>query len=138
MEIQSSVHNRINRVSDYGERKFLPIESGPGKTTINNNNIEARKAKLREAAKGFEAIFARQLLSSMRSALTDGGMFGSGTTGEIYNDMMDNAIAEQISLRSALGLADIIYKQMVKNIESESNSGNSENTLNDVKDGTGK
>jgi len=137
MEFQSSVHNRVNTVPDYGERKFLPIESGPGKTTI-NNNIEARKAKLREAAKGFEAIFARQLLKSMRSALTDSGMFGSGTTGEIYSDMMDNAIAEQISLRSALGLADIIYKQMVKNIESESNSGNSENTVNDVKDGTGK
>ena len=35
---------------------------------------------------------------------------------------MDNAISEKIAERGDLGLADTIYKQMVKSIESENKS----------------
>ena len=138
MEIQSSAGNRMHKLPDNGEKKFLPFKSGPAAKNIKNDDIDARKAKLRKAAQGFEAIFARQLLKSMRTGLTNGGMFGSGSVGEIYSDMMDNAIAEQISEHSGLGLADTIYRQMVKSIETGSNSDNNENNVNNVKDGTGK
>ena len=138
MEIQSSAGNHMYKLPDKGERKFLPLKSGPAANKIKNNDIEARKAKLRKAAQGFEEIFARQLLKSMRTSLTSGGMFGNGSIGEIYSDMMDNAMAEQISVRSGLGLADIIYKHMVKSIESDSNPGNTENNINYVKDRAGK
>ncbi|MFC1561264.1 rod-binding protein [Candidatus Latescibacterota bacterium] len=108
------------------EKQSIPLDFGDIPRQLNklsslrgNYDIEARKAKLRKAAEGFEAIFVRQMLKSMRSTLTSGGMFGSGSVGEIYSDMMDNAISEKIAERGDMGLADIIYKQMVKSIESE-------------------
>jgi Rod binding domain-containing protein len=77
------------------------------------DTVKARKVKLRKAAEGFEAIFIRHILRIMRSSIQDGGMFGKGAAGEIYGDMMDNILAENMSKRSALGLADMLYRQKV-------------------------
>ena len=45
------------------------------------------------------------------------GMFGSGVAGEIYSDMMDTAVADKIAERGSLGLADMLYGQLVKRID---------------------
>ena len=127
------------------EKQFNPLEFGNIPKQLNklfslrgNDDIAAKKAKLRKAAGDFEAIFVRQILKSMRSTLTNGGMFGSGSVGEIYSDMMDNAISEKIAERGDMGLADIIYKQMVKSIESEYKSYTDKNYENIIKDRTKK
>ncbi len=108
------------------EKRFYPLKTDSAMKPVKkpfssreNNDIETRKARLLEAAQDFEAIFVRQLLKTMRSTLTTGGMFGSGSIGEIYSDIMDNAVAEKIAERSGLGLAESIYKQMIKSIESD-------------------
>jgi len=126
VRILSSTNAQKNfyKLTNNGEKQSLPLEFGDIPRQLNklsslskNVDIEARKAKLRKAAEGFEAIFIRQILKSMRSTLTSGGMFGNGSVGEIYSDIMDNAISEKIAERGDMGLADIIYKQMVKSIE---------------------
>lgn len=81
-------------------------------------SVVEQKEKLREAAKDFEAIFVRQLLKNMRSTLMDGGMFGDGTAGEIYSDMMENALAEKISETGSLGLGEQLYRRLVTRIDS--------------------
>jgi len=42
------------------------------------------------------------------------GMYGDGSSGEIYADMMDNAVAEQLSKKGVLGISDVIYRQLIK------------------------
>ncbi len=79
--------------------------------------FEEQKQRLRDAAQDFEAIFARQIMKHLRSGIIGDGMFGSGAAGEIYSDMMDNAIADKISERGDLGLADVLYRQLIKRIE---------------------
>ena len=104
-------------------RSFLPLKSVKGSVKlgkpISSNTNEAQKVKLRKATEGFEAIFIRLLLKTMRSTIPDGGMFGKGAVGEIYGDMMDNTLAEVMSRRSILGLADTLYRQLVREIEPE-------------------
>jgi len=51
---------------------------------------------------------------------------------------MDEAVAEAIAKRGDLGLADIIYNQMVKNIEFNDKSSVGENQKNIIKDMTEK
>lgn len=147
MKILSSnnIQKNIYKLRDNREKQSLPLEFGdiPGQlnklsSLRGNNNIEARKAKLRKAAGDFEAIFVRQILKSMRSTLISGGMFGSGSVGEIYSDMMDNAISEKIAERGDMGLADIIYKQMVKSIEAENKSYEVKNNKISIKGRTEK
>ena len=134
-----NAQNTMYKLPDNGEREFLPFESGTSTASFKKikNDIEfsgvEKKAKLRKTAESFEAIFIRQMLRSMRSSLLNGGMFGSGATGEIYSDIMDNAIAEKMAERSVLGLADLIYKRMVKNIDTDNTSSAVENSFNPVK-----
>jgi len=80
-------------------------------------DTDAQKVKLRNAARDFEAIFIRQILSSMHSTLDSGGMFGEGMAGSIYSDMMNTAIADKAAERGDMGLADILYRRMVKFID---------------------
>ena len=133
MNIQSSESIQLYKLPDRDEKKFLPFGSVNASKKVTNDDIEVKKAKLRKAAEGFEAIFTRLILKSMRTSFTNEGMFGTGSIGEIYSDMMDNAIAEKMSVRGELGLADANYKQMVKSIEFERNSDTPEDK-NIIKD----
>ncbi|MFC1692550.1 rod-binding protein [Candidatus Latescibacterota bacterium] len=125
--MKTIAHNNMNgtlvRKPGTGQRTFMPPTVRNDPFNIRNLNrmtsVEKEKARLLKATEGFEAIFIREILSTMRSSLQDGGMFGDGIAGQIYGDMMDNAIAETMSKRSALGLSDMLYRTLVKNIESK-------------------
>jgi flagellar protein FlgJ len=67
--------------------------------------------KLKEVAKKFEAVFARQMFKSMREAkLSDDDLFGSDATDQ-FRDMQDSNIADQFAGQGALGLGDLLVKQ---------------------------
>jgi peptidoglycan hydrolase FlgJ len=104
------------------DRKGIPINKN---TAQSAEAISARKAKLKKSAQGFEAIFIRQLLSSMSSTLPDGGMMGTGMAGDIYGDIINNSLSETMSKKSVLGLADILYNRMVKTIDRENTASSS-------------
>lgn len=93
----------------------LPYASA--NTAADSTGLAAAKARLHEATDDFEAILVRQLLSSMRSTLTDGGMFGDGLAGDVYSSFMDDAIAEKVTESGGLGLSDILYNRLVKVID---------------------
>jgi peptidoglycan hydrolase FlgJ len=95
-------------------RKAIPIKKSAPQSP---EKISAQKSKLKKSAEGFEAIFIRQLLSTMRATIPEGGMLGSGMAGDIYGDIINNAMSETMSKKSAFGLADIIYSRLVKTIE---------------------
>ena len=123
-----------------GTETFGPLRNASFKTShiLDKGTIEAKKAKLLKAAKDFEGILVKEILKSMRSTLTEGGMFGTGSAGEIYSDMMDDAIAQKVSSRGDMGLAEIIYKQMVKSIDPNDSVKMAGRTENVVKEYTGK
>ena len=78
-----------------------------------------RDAKFREAARGFEAIFTRQLLKTMRTTVPGAGLYGSGAAGDIYGDMIENGLSETMSEQGRLGIARLL----VNRFESRRNSG---------------
>lgn len=68
------------------------------------------EAKLRKAAQGFEAVFLRQMISSMRSASLGDGILDSDATQQ-FRDMSDAQVAEQMAGKGALHIADMLVKQ---------------------------
>jgi peptidoglycan hydrolase FlgJ len=67
--------------------------------------------KLIQAAKAFEAVFARQLMSSMRSAkLTEDDLFGSSAT-EQFQDMADSKVADSMAEKGTFGIAELLTQQ---------------------------
>lgn len=81
-----------------------------------SDDAALKDKRLKQAATDFEAIFVRQFMRSMRTSMLSGGMFGDGSTGEIYADMMDAAMADQFAEKGVLGISDVIYRQLVKEV----------------------
>ncbi len=75
--------------------------------------VDARALK---AAKDFEAIFLRTLLSSLEKTTGMGGG-GSPTTGQsTYGSMVVGAMADQISGSGGIGLADVVAKSLLGHV----------------------
>jgi len=68
-------------------------------------------ATLREVARQFESIFTKMMLNSMREASFGDPIFGSDQ-GDMYQGMMDDQLAVQLSQGRGLGLADMLIRQL--------------------------
>ena len=69
------------------------------------------RAKLTAAAKQFEAIFIRQMLSAARQTDFGGGLFASEALGT-FRQMQDERFAEIASQTGAFGIAKQIEAQL--------------------------
>jgi flagellar protein FlgJ len=70
----------------------------------------ANSANLEKAAKQFEAIFMRQMISSMRSASLSDGVFDSSAT-EQFQSMADSRTADSLAATGSMGIAELLMKQ---------------------------
>lgn len=75
--------------------------------------VDATRAKLHGAAKEFEAIFVRQMLSSARQAGFGDQLFGSGAV-DTFREMQDGKIADLVAQNGTLGLAKQIEAHMAR------------------------
>lgn len=73
-------------------------------------------AQLKQASKGVEAMFVKQLLGEMQKG---SNLFGEGQGSAIYSDLFNDAIAKQVADRGAFGIADLMVRQGSKRILSE-------------------
>lgn len=72
------------------------------------------KAALEKAAKGFEAIFVRSLMKTMReSKLDDGGIFDSSAVDQ-FQEMSDARMADSMSQNDGFGIAQLVLQQLDK------------------------
>jgi len=75
-------------------------------------------AALQEVGKHFEALFIQMMLQSMRQASPGDPLLG-GKEGEMYRDLFDKQISENLSSHGGLGLADIIVRQLRHDTQSQ-------------------
>ena len=79
---------------------------------------------LRTAARQFEAMFTQMLLKTAHSQSQDGGSGGDllgGSDSDVYRDLYDQQMAQQISAGKGLGLADMLVNQL-RGLSSSSSS----------------
>ena len=68
-------------------------------------------AALREVARQFESVFTKMMLESMRAASFGDPLFGSDQA-DMYQDMMDDQLAIEMSQGKGMGLADLLIRQL--------------------------
>ncbi len=93
----------------------MKIASTDESSTVSNQEVQQKR--LRKACEDFEAIMIDYLFKSMRqtSWKTDTEEFGSSR--DLYEGMMDETLASQLSHQQGLGLAKLLYEQLVPGIE---------------------
>ena len=70
--------------------------------------------KLKKAAAGFEAVFLRQMIGSMRQAkLADDDIFGSSAEDQ-FRDMGDAKLADDMAGKGAFGVSELLTRQFGK------------------------
>lgn len=75
---------------------------------------------LKKACRDFETIFNDMLFKAMRKSVAKNDFFGSSKEEELFTDMLDSKIAEEASKNSALGIADMLYRQLSVNTKIDS------------------
>lgn len=73
---------------------------------------------LRKAAQGFEALFLRQVIGSMRQGRLAEDLFGSSAT-DTYREMSDRQLADSLSQKGAFGIAALVEAQLSQRGEHE-------------------
>ena len=126
---------KIQRGAEFKDIRNITREL-PIKKANTISDIDAKKAKLLKSAQGFEAIFIRKLLNTMRTTMSENSMFGTGVAGDVYGDIIDNAVSEVMSKQSVLGLSNMLYSTMVKSLETRSDEEpeSGRRTINILKD----
>ena len=104
--------------------KTLPV-SGPSIEP----DTDLKKQKLKRACEDFEAIMVTYLFKSMHETVmkTETEEFGSGK--DLYEGMMDETLASQLSHHQGLGLGKLLYQQLVHGLETKKLDNSIENTV---------
>jgi flagellar protein FlgJ len=89
--------------------RIATAATGTAKAATNQNSPEL--VKLRKVAQQFEAVFLRQMIGSMRKASPGDGLLDSSAS-EQFRDMSDSRMADAMAGKGALGVADMLVKQL--------------------------
>ena len=90
----------------------LQYESFQTDRTMSNVQKNAQSEKLRKACEDFEAIFIKQMLSSMKKTVNRSGLMGGGFAEEIYEDMLYDEYAKKMTKTAGFGIAKTLYNQL--------------------------
>lgn len=100
--------------------------TGAAKDTADQNAFEsllnqAVKKKdevaLKKACQDFEGYYLQQIFTEMRKTVPDSGLLEKSQGRGIYEDMLYEEYAKNISQGKGFGLADMLYKQLANNIK---------------------
>jgi Rod binding domain-containing protein len=74
---------------------------------------EADKVALEKASQDFESLFVNYMLQQMRNTIPEQSLFGGGQAEKIYTSLLDTELSKTISQEHSIGLANLIYTQML-------------------------
>ena len=81
---------------------------------------EQAEAKARKTAQDFEAMFLEQTLERMFASVGPEGPLGdNGTGGAVYRSMLVKEYAGSIARSGGVGIADQVYREILKLQESD-------------------
>jgi flagellar protein FlgJ len=83
---------------------ILPVNTGKSETSKD----------LRKACADFEAHMTSQLLSAMRKTIPTDGLFKKSNGEEMFQSMLDQELAIQISQGRGTGFGETLYKQLMQ------------------------
>ena len=83
---------------------------------------ERQDKKLKDACKDFEALFLSSLLKAMRKTIAKTTLFGSNSSEQTFQEMMDVEISKSAAKTSSMGIADMLYRQLTDGMARKADS----------------
>ena len=98
---ESSLKNDAAKVSSF-------------ESALNSAVQRKEDAELMEAAKDFESYFLQMMLKEMRKTVPRDGLFPKSRAEEIFEGMLDEEFAKGAASAGGIGIAQMIYDQMIR------------------------
>ncbi len=68
--------------------------------------------ELKKVCQQFEALLVNSMFKEMRNTIPDGGLIPRGQGEDMYREMLDWEIAQSMSKRQGIGIAEVLYRQI--------------------------
>lgn len=104
----SSVDSAKNRVADDSFEKKL-------QSAMDNKDDK----ELKKVCKDFEAIMMGMMFKEMKATVQKSEFIPEDTGTKIFDSMLDDKLVEEASQGQSMGLSDILYKQLSKQLNSK-------------------
>ena len=82
-------------------------------TALRGQAAGGERQALRKAAEQFEAHFLQETLKAMRKTI-DKSELTESDSADLYEDLMDKEVAQQMARRGGVGLANMLERQLIQ------------------------
>lgn len=76
------------------------------------SGAKADPKRAEEAATQFEAVLVQQMMKSMWQSVPKSGLLSGSSEEELYQDMLQQEVAQHISKYQSLGIKDMVLKEL--------------------------
>lgn len=116
MEIKNSLINSSVSSSPYTKTQDK-TESKEFARSLQAAMDSKDEKKLYESCQELESVFLSKVFESMRNTIPEGGLLEKSFAAETFESMLYDEYAKQSSKSGALGLGDLIYRQLSANLQ---------------------
>ena len=103
--IENSLHtNAINKENVILQQDFNEI--------LRKANQEKKEKELLAACQQLEAVFINKVMESMRAAIPRSDLINRGFATDVWESMLYEEYAQQMSKTGTLGIGQMLYKQL--------------------------
>ena len=106
-------------ISSLSSQSHVRATDQPFEKLANNPNI-SDKEKTTEACRQFEAVLLRQILTDATKTLFKSSANPESSSDGIYQDMITNNLADQMSRAGGFGLSRVLSKQLQHELKTDS------------------
>lgn len=117
-----------NNLTDYNSLKSKAEEAKEGafESQLEKAIKDKDEEKLKKACRDLEAVFVNMMFKQMRNTIQKSQLMGGGYAEGMYEDMLYEKYAEEASKNKGIGIGDILYKQLSKNMNRENEEKDAE------------
>jgi len=113
------IHTNTQDLQGQGSQRLQSYEVITDLNALGRLKAKANQdpsAALKPAAQQFEALFVQQILKEARKVQLDDGYMDGGQS-DFYKSWHDDQLAQSISAKGSLGIADQIVKQLTPKVK---------------------
>ena len=115
MDISAAGNFHLSNSNSSALENRLNTAQGPAASSAGN----AEMAKLKQACQDFEAIFIKQMLDSMKKTVNKSELTKKNMGEDIFEDMLYDEYAKKMSSTAGLGVGDMMFQQLSRQLPSE-------------------
>ena len=83
-----------------------------GKAQAGKELDPKQQAEIKDAATKFEALLVQEMLKSMWSTVPRGELLSGSSEEQMYRDMLNQAVADNIAENGSMGIGKVVVKDM--------------------------